>query len=263
MLTEIPNMFSSVLNGKYFDPILRQRVLEWQEEPFRRFLLDNDSKVSAKFSNLIDLEGQRDIGLELFVARMFTVVGCSLQYEPRKDGPDFKVTYQGESFFCEVRRIREDLPPLETDYKLLDFPPDLFHKIGDILCEKFLQLEPGNSNVIYIRSNRFLMQKLEFDSAVKSLAELADDHQSSFFRGKGFKDEQHFLDQTKLCSAVLFHHFWTNSDSDKPFSVSLNPNAAYPLSEKLVRLLHAAADIEFKVGDRAAAHNKQNNDAGE
>ena len=247
MLIDLPNKLNSVLSGKYFDTELRQRVLEWQEEPFRRFLLENESKVVAKFADLIDPEDQRDVGLELFVARMFSVAGCNLLYEPKKDGPDFKVTYDGESFFCEVRRIREDLPPLETDFQLVDFHPNLFRKIGDILCEKFQQLEPGNPNVIYVRSNRFLMQKVEFDSAVKSLAQLADDHQSLFFAQKGFRDEQHFINQARLCSAVVFQHFWTNSDSKKPFSVSLNANAAYPLSNKLVRLLHAAADIEFKV----------------
>jgi len=248
MLIDLPTKLISVVNGKYFDPDLRQRVLEWKEEPFRRFLLENETKVVAKFAGLIDPEDQRDVGLELFVARMFSIAGCSLVYEPRKDGPDFQVTYDGESFFCEVRRIREDLRPPETDFQPVDFPPDLFRKIGDILCEKFLQLEPTNPNVIYIRSNRSVMQKVEFDATVKSLAQLADDHQTSFFTRKRFRDERHFLEQARLCSAVVFHHFWTNSESSKPFSVSLNANSGYPLSEKLIRLLHAAADIEFKVG---------------
>ena len=247
MLIELPNKLNSVLNGKYFDPDLRNRILEWNEEPFRLFLLQNEPKVVAKLANLIDPEDQRDVGLELFVARMFSVAGSNLLYEPKKNGPDFHVTYDGESFFCEVRRIRENLPPFETDFQLVEFPPGLFNKIGDILCEKFQQLEPGNPNVIYIRSNRFLMQKVEFDSAVKSLFHLADNHLSSFFVQKGFRNENHFLDQARLCSAVIFHHFWASSDFEKPFSISLNMNAAYPLSEKLVRLLHAAADTVFNV----------------
>lgn len=247
MTIAFPDKIRAVLDSKYFDTELRQRLFEWQEEPFRRFLVENESKVVSRFAGLVDPEDQRDVGLELFVARTFTLAGCDLLYQPRKDGPDFRIIYDSETFFCEVRRIREDLPPLDTDYQLLDFPPNLFRKVGDILCEKFLQLEPNNCNVIYIRSNRFLMQKVEFDTAVKSLAELADDHQTSFFVRKGFRDEQHFLDQARLCSAVLFHHFWTDSTNQNPFSLSLNLGAVRPLSSKLERLLHTAADLEFKV----------------
>ena len=242
----LPQRLSAVMNMPAFDPILRQRIGSWQEDQFRKFLIQYEDKIVSKFAPLLEYEDQRDIGLELFVARMFSSNNCTVVYEPDRDGPDFLLILDDESFYCEVRRIRENLPPPSQDWEEYDFPPNLCHKIGDVLCEKFLQMKPGRPNVIYIRSNRFLLQKVEFDSAITSLMDLAIDHQVAFFRIKGFRDELHFADQASLCSAIVFHHFWTDVDTDKPYFVSLNASASEPLSPKLVQLLHAAADMTFK-----------------
>jgi hypothetical protein len=95
-------------------------------------------------------------------------------YEPESKGkgPDFRLELENESYICEVSRIRENLS-LPQDERL-DFNHNDFRKIGAAICEELLQLRIGHPNIIYVRSNRLLEDKIYLKDAITSLLSLAN-----------------------------------------------------------------------------------------
>ena len=193
------------------------------------------------------IEAQRDVGLELFVARMFLRAGCKITYEPLKKGPDFRLELDNEQYFCEVRRIRDDLPKPQNQLEHLDFNSEDFRKISDIVCEKFLKLEIGHPNIIYIRSNRFLEDKSYLKFAIDKFYQKATNKERDFFIEKKFKDEQDFLNRASACSAIILEDLWSRSNPlDAKDCIYQNERSDYPLSENMKEVIRKAMDIRFR-----------------
>ncbi|NIR52223.1 hypothetical protein GWO43_26885 [candidate division KSB1 bacterium] len=243
---EIPQAISQILDSEVFDSKLRDSIKEWAtDDLFANFLTNYAKKVSAKLKTSIDIQDQRDIGLELFVARIFLLSGCQVLYEPSKKGPDLHLQLDNEHYFCEVRRIRENLSDSERGF--LHFNPKDFRKIGDIICEKFLNLEIGQPNIIYIRSNRFLIEKSYLHDAVNELYKMATAGDTAFFVKKKFKDEQDFLVRASSCSAIILEDLWARSDDSDAFDcIYQNKRAQHPLSQQMLRVIIEAIGIRFR-----------------
>lgn len=242
----VPQEVETAINGKQFDPELRSRILAWDEPEFLAFLSRNSKKVASKLRSARNIEAQRDIGLELFVARILSITGCEVTYEPKPKGPDFLARYQGEQFFCEVTRLREVLPQPVDQMEIVTFPSGQHKKMRDIICEKFRQIEVGHPNVIYIRSNRFTMQKVDLTDAFTSLLKQLLSEKDDFFQRHGFKEHNEFKERAQHCSAIVFDDLWPNSDSaESTAKVYLNVGATQKLSEKLLTVLHEAVKIPF------------------
>ncbi|MCH8957233.1 hypothetical protein IIA28_18250 [candidate division KSB1 bacterium] len=245
----IPEKISQALYSEGFDSELRDRIKEWaRNDLFSNFLVNNSKKITARLKTLDDIEDQRDVGLELFVAQIFLLSGCQVIYEPSKKGPDFRLELENDHYFCEVRRIRENLADSE---EFLDFAPKDFRKIGDIVCEKFLQIEIGQPNIIYIRSNRFLIEKKYLQDAMDSLYDMAAKGDVAFFVKKKFKDEQDFLNRASSCSAIILEDLWARSDRfDIIDCIYQNQRSQYPISQEMLRVIQKAIDIPFRFRKR-------------
>lgn len=245
-IMRIPEEISQTLYSEGFDSELRDRIEKWAcNDLFRNFLAKYAKKITAKLKTSVDIEVQRDVGLELFVALIFLLSGCKVTYEPSKKGPDFRFELENEHYFCEVRRIRENLSDSENES--LDFDPRDFRKISDLVCEKFLQIEIGQPNIIYMRSNRFLIEKQYLQDAMDSLYNRAEEADVPFFVKKKFKDEQDFLSRASSCSAVILDDLWARSDrSDTTDCIYQNQRSHYPISQEMLRAVHKAIDIPFR-----------------
>jgi hypothetical protein len=120
-------------------------------------------------------------------------------------------------------------------------------KIGDIICEKFLKLEVGNPNVIYIRSNRFLIEKSYLNQALHGLYKKVHTQDSTFFVDKGFKNEQDFMDHAFACSAIILEDLWARTNTSETMDcIYQNGQSRYPLSEKMLQIIMKAMAIPFK-----------------
>ena len=120
----IPSEIEQVINQETFDQILRTRILDWAKScSFSSFLEEYKRKIAAKLKGAKTEEDQRDLGLELYIGYIFSETGCSVEFEPKKFGPDFKITVCNEELYCEVRRIRE------TD--LNDSSDDVFSRLDE------------------------------------------------------------------------------------------------------------------------------------
>jgi hypothetical protein len=256
MPVALPQEISEVIFSQQFDSELRNRIEEWvQDAVFKDFLAqpNNARKIASKLRNATKtiedgIGVQRDVGLELFVARIFLLAGCQVIYEPSKKGPDFLFKLDHEQYFCEVRRIRENLPESQNKFEHYDFDPKDFRKISDIICEKFLKFEIGHPNIIYIRSNRFPEDKSYLKRAMDELYQKAANRETNFFIEKKFKDEQDFLNRSSACSAIILEDVWARSNSlDARDCIYQNERSNYPLSENMIEVILKAMAIPFRV----------------
>ena len=210
----------------------------------------NENKIAKKLKSAPTHDDQRDIGLELFVARIFSIAGCQVTYEPDTKGPDFLIGLGNESFYCETKRIRENLPPLQGQWRFVDMNSDESKKLAYTICEKFRQLKTGQPNFIYVRSNRFKVEKTDLEKAWMYLLKQAQGGNSEFFRAEGYDDEKEFLERAGYCNGIILHHFWVNSDeSSKPYSVFANQHPRVQTSNIALGIIHKAIAIPFKFTD--------------
>ncbi len=260
MNTGIPKEIADVIQDDQFDPELRDRIVAWTEESFSLFLHRNVLKIASNLRKPKNAEDQRDIVLELFVAHMFLRSGCKVSYEPRpkKDGgPDFLIELDNERFYCEVARIRDNPKDCSESqevqisgekYHRQDIlcSPKQFYDIGNIIRKKLLQLETGNPNVIYIRSNRLATQKDDLKKAFDELLEEAHSEKTEFFTKNKFKDEHDFLRRLSDCSVIILDYPWKDSSSDIPAIIYPNPMTKYPLSSTMRNVIDYAVTTPFR-----------------
>ena len=151
------------IKASTFDPALYSRILSWaKDERFQHFLRKYSSKINAKLRKAA-IEQQRDVGYELFIAYRFLKIGCSVIYEPQREGPDFKITKENETFYCEVRRVREAGVQKEWDNCIkklkTELEPllDVSVKLTIIDFYSFLQFEELKSKLPDLK--RFILEK--------------------------------------------------------------------------------------------------------
>lgn len=260
MITGIPKEVADVIQADQFDPELRDRIVAWTKESFSLFLYENENKIVKKLRSSTDIEVQRDLGLELVVARMFLRSGCKVTYEPNpqeQGGPDFLIEFDNDRFYCEVTRIRHNpndySEPQEaqiSEKKCLvrEIPYDpkkQFRIVGDKICEKLFQVVTGCPNVIYIDSDRDTVHREFLERAIRELFEEARSGKTAFFVEKKFKDEHDFLERMSACSAIILDYLWKDSGSNIPAMIS-NPMAKHPLSSTMCNVIHYAIATPFR-----------------
>lgn len=160
----LPAKLIEKLHGNNIDKYLQTRLHEWAvSKSFVEFLNRNEAKVIKKLNGSKKIEDQRDIGIELYVAFIFSDLASEVIYEPSVDEsvcPDFKIILNdSEEFFCEVKRIRINPMGEISD-------EDMFKKCGDVICEKIKQSISNRINILYIRTNGLAPDLSDFESAV-------------------------------------------------------------------------------------------------
>jgi hypothetical protein len=246
MTHHIPQEINEVIGADSFDPELRGRLQSWREPPFTEFMRRHSTKIASNLRSAASFEDQRDRGLELFVARILSVTGCTVTYEPRPIGPDFLCEHEEGRFYCEVRRVREIVDLTRAEDRVLQAQAGQFRKLGDVIFEKFLQAEVGQINVFYIRSNRITLRKHHLEATFKSIMTQMDTHDDAFFRRHGFDGASAFAQQSAFCSAIVFDDLWPMPDDPNTTAlVYTNVHALTRLTPELLRVLQDAARIPF------------------
>lgn len=239
----LSSSIAKFINGPTFDSSLRNRILEWCQSPlFTKFLNQNEQKILKKLENAREEEDKRDIGVELYVAFIFSDASCEVIYEPDVDvkkKPDFTISFESYSFYCEVKRIRKWVIGTISN-------EEMYKKCGDIICEKIVQTVPESINIVYVRQSGFGPVLWDLENAIKNLFEWME------------KDPKIFLKKIQtysMNSIDEFKKFWTQCSAiviPKPQNgrfiptVWDNPKAAVGLSPVIKSKIEEAIIKPFR-----------------
>jgi len=214
----LPENILQLINQPTFDPRLRDRINEWgQFLFFVEFVKQNETKILKLLKTRKEDEDKRDIGTELYIGFAFCKTNCQVIYEPdvpTAKNPDFKISFEDNSFFCEVKRLRKNVIG-EISNK------EMYRKCGDIICEKIVQTVPNEINIIYIRTKMSAPNLWDLETAVKKLFELKKTDPKEFLRKikRKINSINEFDKYWKQLSAiVLSKRLWENLDALKPLT---------------------------------------------
>jgi hypothetical protein len=197
---------------------------------FRLFVEEHRDKIGKKVRAARDVEGVRDLALELEVAyRLLSERRFALRYEAyaagKTRGPDFTVIYK-ERPTCnvEVKRLRG---PLDAG---------AFGKWANAICDKAAQVPPSIANVALIGAQGRDAADFDAAGAMARLRRLAEGGDDAFFARRGYHDARDFLRTLPRLSAVLYVAGWDAEAADT-VTLWVNALAKHQLAPEVARML--------------------------
>lgn len=245
--TMISSKILTYINDSSFDTNLRKRILEWSKKPsFVNFLNNNKNKILKKLRTAQETEDKRDVGLELYVAFIFTTSNCEVIYEPNlpiPKKPDFKIRFDNIYFFCEVKRLRNWIDEILAE--------EMYRKCGDTICEKAIQSVPNEINIIYIRTrNNLAPDYNDFEGGFENLFKWIEENPKEFLKK---------IRKFRIRSIEEFKTYWMQVSSviipkvkNGKFIPTIwnNPNAAKPLPDILKLKISEAIQKPFRYDEK-------------
>lgn len=241
----LPQKILKLINESSFDQNLQDRIKEWGQFPsFATFVEQNENKILKKLKIAKEDEDKRDIGVELYIGFIFSKASCQVIYGPVVPipcNPDFKISFEGNSFFCEVTRLRK----VRVESGIISNEA-MYKKCGDIICEKITQTVPESINVIYVRIKRYAPNLEDLKCAVTNLFKLKE------------TNSEEFLKKIKRCdinSINEFDKYWKQLSGiiiSRPESERLmpriweNPDASNPLNSIIKLKIEEAIQAPFR-----------------
>jgi len=253
-----PKNIRNLIEHPTFDSGLRARLTEWGRfHSFIDFVEQNESKFLNRLKTARTDEDKDDIGVELYIAFVFSETNCKVDYQPDvpliSRNPDFKISFGSHSFFFEVRRLRE-YTPCPKDVHVNDRTGDrnytidnerVFKKCGDVICEKLGQAVPGAINLIYIRHyapdapNRY-----DIEEAVSNLMDFKSACPEAF--GKKIR-------RCKINTIGEFNEYWKRLSAiviSRPKGlipqIWENPDALSPINQDIKTKIIEATQVSFR-----------------
>ncbi len=222
-------------------PELTNPCAAWMAESdrFAAFVTQHRDKIRKKARAQRDMEGRRDLLLELATARRLLIERrFTLAYEPymadKTRGPDFTATFKTWlPVNVEVKRIR-------TEASML--------KLGNAVCAKLGQLQPGGINVLVVAGERGYCVRGEAQRALDSLRQDAEHKRDPYFVQRGLRGAKDYLRRSLQLSAAIFQAGWDAPDGGQSY-LWVNPQAVHPLPADLRKTLERC----FLSGDNATA----------
>lgn len=104
--------------------------------------------------------------------------------------------------------------------------------IGTV-CEKLMQLITGMPNILVLNSDSSTHDDYHLIAALKELQRQLSGNDDDFFRRKGFKDANAFLEKARSLTGIVFRSKWIGESADRNF-LWLNNSADYNLPEHVV-----------------------------
>lgn len=254
-----PSRIQKLIHEKSFDKSLYARLYEWaRSEKFLEFVKRNENKIYHNLTSKPNDEDKRDIGIELYIAFVFSHTNCHVIYEPNVRSiprdPDFKISFGDNFFYLEVRRLRKYNPKLE-DIRISKTTGDrtysidnekIFKKCGDIICDKIGQTVPEAINLLYIRSYNLAgaPNRWDLDVAVKKLMEWKDENIQEF---------QKKIRQYSIYSISEFDRYWKQLSAiviSRPIGLESqiweNPVALQPINQSIRVKIREATKLPFR-----------------
>jgi len=106
-----------------------------------------------------------------------------------------------------------------------------YTKFADVIFDKLGQLVYGAINVIYIVVDNDSHEFEDLEDSISSINQLLSEHSESFFRSKGYNDQNHFLTESQKLGGVIIH------DRSNQVKVWTNCDAIPKLPESLIKIL--------------------------
>ena len=213
-----------LFDGVLTDP-LADEVAGWLagSNRFRAFAQANRDKIRKKLRGAADMESRRDVRAELRVAHLLMAdrrIELAFEaYGSTKRGPDFTVTYRGESRFnLEVTRPRR--------------APDAAGFGGPLLA-KIRQLPPSVPNAVLLAVENGEAAALDVAAAARSLRDRADARDETYFATRGFKGAREFYERYLRLGGVVVWAETANGDARA--ATWDNRSARIALPERAVR----------------------------
>lgn len=248
-----------MIHGKLFDKALCARLEEWaaRSPRFVQFVNQNENKIYKRLNVTITDEDKRDIGIELYIAFVFSQENCNLIYEPNilsiSRGPDFKISFENYSFYLEIKRLRKYIPKPEDisineetgDRTYLIENAKVFKKCGDVVIEKIGQTVPKAINLIYIRHYLPDAPNIwDLKSAIKNIKEWKDENPRTFEKK---------IENYKINSIEEFNKYWRQLSAiviSRPEKlvpqIWENPEALQPLPSSIKMKVKDAMKLSFR-----------------
>ncbi len=196
---------------------------------FCTFALSHRDKMRKKIRAARDIEGLRDLQLELEIAYRLSrerrfVIAYEAYLADKTRGPDFTVSYTTRcTFNIEVRRLRSALT---------------LPKWMDVLGDKLRQVPSSSPNVIVLASDS-AAERFDIASAMKHIRILAEHKDADFFARAGFNGSQDFFRAFCRLSGLFLLQRW-DAPRDGHLSMWLNPQAKHPIAgDVLSAIVHA------------------------
>jgi len=253
-----PSNIHNLIEQPSFDQDLRARLEEWGKFPsFIEFVNQNETKIAKNLRTKVTDEDKRDIGVELYVGFIFSEANCQVIYEPDvpsiSRNPDFKITFESNCFYFEVKRLREYIPALEHvkidnetgDKTYMIDNEKMLRKCGDVICEKIGQTVPRAVNLVYIRTYIANAPNIwDIQSAVKSLTEWkgTDPH--------GFEEK---IKRYRIYTIDEFNAYWKQLSAiaisrlkGDPSQIWENPDSLNPLPQDVKSKIEEATALSFR-----------------
>jgi hypothetical protein len=257
----LPDSIQILIEQSSFDSNLRKRLEEWGNfSSFATFANKNESKILKNLRTKITNEDKRDIGVELYVGFIFSETNCQVIYEPDVSSisrnPDFRITYKNDTFYFEVKRLREYIPAPEHltidcetgDRTYMIDNEKVLRKCGDVICEKLGQTVPDAVNIIYIRAYHADVPNIwDIQSSVKSLMECKQADPNSFetkIKGYNLNTLGQFNDCWNQLSAVAISRL-----KGDPCQIWENPEGLNRLPQHIRSIIEKATAISFRFDD--------------
>lgn len=162
---------------------------------FRGFVEANSDKIRKKLRGAVDAEARRDVRMELGVAQRLLAdrrIEVAFEaYGSTTGGPDFTLTFRGESAFnLEVTRVRH-------------VPHATIHAAP--IVAKLRQLPPSVPNVLLVAFDGVGAEAEPFDvaAATRGLRARADGKDEAYFSSRGFDGTRGFYRRYLRLGAVL------------------------------------------------------------
>lgn len=108
-MNTLPRKVAQAINQQGFDSALARFLNGWSASSaeFRAYMDAYEDKIAKKLRGAKEVEDQRDVGLELYIAYALCSSGCTVTCEPHKKGPDLHAKIDSADMYVETRRIRD------------------------------------------------------------------------------------------------------------------------------------------------------------
>ena len=241
----LPQKILKLINKSSFDQNLRDRIKEWGQFPsFAKFVKQNENKILKRLKTAKEDEDKRDMGVELYIGFIFSKAICQVIYEPDVPisyNPDFKISFEDNSFFCEVRRLRK----VRVEKGIISNEA-MYKKCGDIICEKITRTVPESINVIYVRIKKYAPNLEDLKCAVTNLFKFKETNSEEFLKKikrYDINSINEFDKYWKQLSGIIISR--PESERSMP-RIWENPDASNPLNSIIKLKIEEAIQAPFR-----------------
>lgn len=232
--------------------LIRDLLATWLADSrrFTSFVNTFRDKIRKKIRVTQDAESIFDLRLELETAYLLLKESrLSLVYEPQMSekirAPDFAVTFTTSfTFMVEVTRLRAEQKSALAESQeetLSTQSSNAGERLADVVCSKFGQLVPAQSNVLIIGTEAMQPTPNDLRTVMLRIQQRAEGNDLAYLQRYRFRDRADFFRHLQRLSEILVRR--TDLQTAQPTVAWVNPQARHPLTSKVRTVLYRSQTV--------------------